>query len=51
MFLPLDPNDPAIRKEMVIVDANTKILLTTYARCRDFDKVLASKVIVSVISR
>ena len=40
-----------IRKEMLIVDANMKILFTTYARCHDFDKALMSKVIVSVTSR
>ena len=46
-FLPLDPDDPTLRKEMLIVDANAKILLATYAQRRDFDKALASKVIVS----
>ena len=46
-FLPLDPDDPTLRQEMLIVDANAKILLATYAQRRDFDKVLASKVIVS----
>ena len=46
-FLPLDPDDPTLRKEMLIVDANAKILLTTYAQRRDFDGALASKVIVS----
>jgi hypothetical protein len=46
-FLPLDPDDPTLRKEMLIVDTNAKILLTTYSQRRDFDKALASKVIVS----
>ena len=46
-FLPLDPDDPTLRKEMLIVDTNAKILLSTYSQRRDFDKVLASKVIVS----
>ena len=46
-FLPLDPDDPTLRKEMLIVDTNAKILLTTYSKRRDFDKALASKVIVS----
>ena len=46
-FLPLDPDDPTFRKEMLIVDANANILLTTYSQRRDFDKALASKVIVS----
>jgi len=50
-FLPLDPDDPTLRKEMLIVDANAKILLTTYAQRRDFDKALASKVIVSDMSK
>jgi len=46
-FLPLDPDDPTLRKEMLIVDTNAKILLATYSQRRDFDKALASKVIVS----
>ena len=46
-FLPLDPDDPTLRKEMLIVDTNAKILLSTYSQRRDFDKTLASKVIVS----
>ena len=46
-FLPLDPDDPTLRKEMLIVDTNAKILLSTYSQRRDFDKALASKVIVS----
>ena len=50
-FLPLDPDDPTLRKEMLIVDANAKILLSTYAQRRDFDKALASKVIVSNSSK
>lgn len=48
-FLPLDPDDPTLRKEMFIVETNAKILLTTYSQRRDFDKALASKVIVSVL--
>ena len=36
-----------LRKEMLIVDMSTKILLTTYPRSQDFDKALASKVTVS----
>jgi len=50
-FLPLDPDDPTLRKEMLIVDTNAKILLTTYSKRRDFDKALASKVIVSDSSK
>ena len=46
-FLPLDPDDPTLRKEMLIVDTDAKILLTTYSQRRDFDKALGSKVIVS----
>ena len=46
-FMPLDPDDPTLRKEMLIVDTDAKILLTTYSKRRDFDKALASKVIVS----
>ena len=49
-FLPLDPDDPTLRKEMLIVDTNAKILLTTYSQRRDFDKSLASKVIVSKLT-
>ncbi|KAF9641979.1 hypothetical protein BDM02DRAFT_3252713, partial [Thelephora ganbajun] len=48
-FLPLDPKDPTLQKEMFIVDTNTKILLSTYSQRRDFDKALASKVIVVYI--
>ena len=36
-----------LRKEMLIVDMSTKILLTTYPRSQDFDKALASKFTVS----
>jgi len=50
-FLPLDPDDPTLRKEMLIVNTNAKILLTTYSQRRDFDKALASKVIVSGASK
>ena len=50
-FLPLDPDDPTLRKEMLIVDTNAKILLATYSQRRDFDKALASKVIVSKFTR
>ena len=46
-FLPLDPDDPTLRKVMLIIDTNTKILLTTYSQRHDFNKALASKVIVS----
>ena len=49
-FLPLDPDDPTLRKEMLIVDTNAKILLATYSQRRDFDKSLASKVIVSKLA-
>ena len=48
-FLPLDPDDPTLRKEMLIVDTNAKFLLSTYSQRRDFDKALASKVIVSAL--
>ena len=46
-FLPLDPDDPPLRKAMLIVDTNANILLTTYSQRRDFHEALASKVIVS----
>ena len=49
-FLPLDPDDPTFRKEMLILDTNAKILLATYSQRRDFEKTLASKVIVGDIS-
>jgi len=48
-FLPLDPDNPTLRKEMLIVDTNAKILLSTYSQRRDFDRALASKVIVSTV--
>ena len=47
--LPLDPDAPTFRKEMLIVDAKAKILLPTYSQRRDFDKALTSKVIVSAL--
>jgi Condensation domain/AMP-binding enzyme len=46
-FLPIDPDDPAIRKELLVAECQAKVLLTTYSHHRDFDKSLASKVIVS----
>ena len=47
--LPLDPDDPTLRKETLIVDTKAKILLSTYLQRRDFDKAPTSKVIVSAL--
>lgn len=46
-FLPLDPDDPTLRKELMIVDCKAKVLLTTSSHSRDFEKSIASKVLVS----
>ena len=46
-FVPLDPDDPVLRKEMIIMDCGAKVLLTTQSHRRAFDKSIASKVIVS----
>ncbi|KAF9643130.1 acetyl-CoA synthetase-like protein [Thelephora ganbajun] len=48
-FLPLDPDDLTLQKEMFIADTNTKILLSSYLPCHDYDKALALKVIVAYI--
>ena len=42
-FLPLDPDDPTLRKEMLIVDINAKILL----HILNVDTAVASKATVS----
>jgi non-ribosomal peptide synthetase component F len=49
-FVPLDPDDPTIRKELLVAECNAKVLLTSYTRRRDFEKSLASKVIVSTFT-
>jgi Non-ribosomal peptide synthetase modules and related proteins len=46
-FLLLDPDDPTLLKELVIVDRKAKVLLTTSSHSRDFEKSIASKVLVS----
>ncbi|EMD32324.1 PKS/NRPS enzyme [Gelatoporia subvermispora B] len=48
-FVPLDPDDPTLRKEMIIMDCGAKVLLTTQSHRRAFDKSIASKVIVAYI--
>ncbi|EGN96334.1 hypothetical protein SERLA73DRAFT_9930, partial [Serpula lacrymans var. lacrymans S7.3] len=54
-FVPLDPDDPTLRKELMIAECKAKVLLTTSNHSRVFEKSLASKVLVSklddVISR
>jgi hypothetical protein len=46
-FVPLDPDDPTIRKEALLVECKAKVLLSTYSHHRDFDKSISEKVIVS----
>ncbi|KAH9923014.1 putative nonribosomal peptide synthetase [Amylocystis lapponica] len=46
---PLDPDDPILRKEAIIMDCQAKILLTSFSHRRAFDKSIASKVIVAYI--
>lgn len=45
-FVPLDPDDPTLRKELMIAECGAKVLLTTSNHSRVFQKSLASKVLV-----
>jgi hypothetical protein len=47
VFVPLDPDDPTLRKELMIEECAAKVLLTTSDHSRVFQKSLASKVLVS----
>lgn len=46
-FVPLDPDDPTLRKELMITECGAKVLLTTSNHSRVFQKSLASNVLVS----
>ncbi|KIJ63928.1 hypothetical protein HYDPIDRAFT_40894 [Hydnomerulius pinastri MD-312] len=45
-FVPLDPDDPTLRKELMIEECGAKVLLTTSNHSRVFQKSLASKVLL-----
>jgi len=47
-FVPLDPDDPTLRKELMVEECGAKVLLTTSNHSRVFQKSLAAKVLVSV---
>lgn len=46
VFVPLDPDDPTLRKELMIAECGARVLLTTSNHSRVFQKSLASKVLV-----
>ncbi|KIJ63455.1 polyketide synthetase [Hydnomerulius pinastri MD-312] len=48
-FVPLDPDDPTLRKELMIEECGAKVLLTTSNHSRVFQKSLASKVLIAYI--
>ncbi|KAG6375737.1 hypothetical protein JVT61DRAFT_2583 [Boletus reticuloceps] len=48
-FVPLDPDDPTLRKELMIAECGAKVLLTTSSHSRVFQKSLASKVLIAYI--
>lgn len=45
-FVPLNPDDPTLRKELMIAECGAKVLLTTSNHSRVFHESLASKVLV-----
>ncbi|KIK92693.1 hypothetical protein PAXRUDRAFT_146735 [Paxillus rubicundulus Ve08.2h10] len=49
VFVPLDPDDPTLRKELMIEECAAKVLLTTSNHSRVFQKSLASKVLIAYI--
>ena len=49
-FVPLDPDDPTLRKELMVEECGAKVLLTTLDHSRVFQKSLAAKVLVSISS-
>ncbi|EGO03426.1 hypothetical protein SERLA73DRAFT_101532 [Serpula lacrymans var. lacrymans S7.3] len=49
-FVPLDPDDPTLRKELMIEECKAKVLLTTSNHSRVFEKGLSSKVLVSKVA-
>ncbi|EIW85840.1 hypothetical protein CONPUDRAFT_80229 [Coniophora puteana RWD-64-598 SS2] len=48
-FVPLDPDDPTLRKEMMIEECGAKVMITTSSHSRVFQKSLASKVLIAYI--
>lgn len=46
-FVPLDPDDPSLRKELMIVECGAKVLLTTSNHSCMFQKSSVSKTLVS----
>ncbi|KIJ63457.1 polyketide synthetase [Hydnomerulius pinastri MD-312] len=48
-FVPLDPDDPTLRKELMIEECGAKVLLTTSSHSRVFQKSLATKVLIAYI--
>ncbi|KAI6009612.1 putative nonribosomal peptide synthetase [Pisolithus orientalis] len=48
-FVPLDPDDPTLRKELMVEECGAKVLLTTSNHSRVFQKSLASKVLIVYI--
>ncbi|KAF9241407.1 putative nonribosomal peptide synthetase [Melanogaster broomeanus] len=49
VFVPLDPEDPTLRKELMLEECAAKVLLTTSNHSRVFQKSLASKVLIAYI--
>ncbi|KAI5993419.1 hypothetical protein EDC04DRAFT_1271012 [Pisolithus marmoratus] len=48
-FVPLDPDDPTLRKELMVEECGAKVLLTSSNHSRVFQKTLASKVLIVYI--
>ncbi|KAI6142295.1 putative nonribosomal peptide synthetase [Pisolithus thermaeus] len=48
-FVPLDPDDPTLRKELMVEECGARVLLTTSSHSRVFQKSLASKVLIVYI--
>ncbi|KAH7890103.1 putative nonribosomal peptide synthetase [Phlebopus sp. FC_14] len=49
VFVPLDPDDPTLRKELMVEECGAKVLLTTSNQSRAFQKSLASKILIAYI--
>ena len=47
-FIPLDPDDPTLQKELMIEECSAKVLLTTSNHSHVFQKSLAAKVLVNI---
>ncbi|KAI9458237.1 putative nonribosomal peptide synthetase, partial [Boletus coccyginus] len=48
-FMPLDPDDPTRRKELMIAECGAKVMLTTSNHSRVLQKSLSSKVLIAYI--